>query len=96
MVETLKSKVSGSFKQENSDEGGLTDEQKALDDIIEEEIMKKRYQQIDSYGVIGNMRTCAHVCGKNGSIDWFSSILISTAPVFLQGCWIMTRVVTFK
>ncbi len=28
------------------------------------------YQPIENYGIIGNMRTVAHV-GMNGSIDWY-------------------------
>lgn len=32
--------------------------------------MDSRYQPIENYGIIGNMRTAALV-GKNGSIDWY-------------------------
>jgi GH15 family glucan-1,4-alpha-glucosidase len=45
---------------------------------------EQRYQPIESYGVIGNMRTCAHVCKDNGSIDWFCYPQFNSPSIFAR------------
>lgn len=42
----------------------------------------KRYYPIESYGIIGNMRTSAHVCKDTGSIDWFCFPHFSSPSMF--------------
>jgi hypothetical protein len=37
------------------------------------------YQPIENYGIIGNMRTVAHV-GMSGSIDWYCYIARCSTP----------------
>ena len=39
------------------------------------------YQPIENYGIIGNMRTVAHV-GMNGSIDWYCYPHFDSPSVF--------------
>jgi hypothetical protein len=46
-----------------------------ISDLLEGTVTMS-YQPIENYGIIGNMRTVAHV-GMNGSIAWYCSGLAS-------------------
>jgi GH15 family glucan-1,4-alpha-glucosidase len=43
-----------------------------------------RYAPIENYGVIGNMRTTAHICSENGSIDFMCYPRFDSPSVFAR------------
>ncbi len=47
------------------------------------------YQPLENYGIIGNMRTVAHV-GMNGSIDWYCYPHFDSPSVF-ERSWMLMR-----